>query len=455
MEPKASQEYLLPRSIMLGWGFGTLTPVVLISVTNALLMRYMTDIVGIAAGLASFMFAASKIYDVFCDPAVGIWSDRVKSASGRRRPFILYGGYLMTASMFLLFWLPDGLSTDARVIYMGVVLMLYATSYSIFNVPYMAMSAEITTNYHQRSELMTYRVYAVGLSQVLATSLGPFVIVYFGGGQTGHVAMAAVLAPIVLISALVCYYSTRSAPFTVKPLQNIHNFKAQIKMAVANKPFFTLISVKLMLLSALGAQAIFPYFFTRILGVSDIYLGYYFLWFSACMIFSQPFWYWLSRKIGKKNCFLIALGFSAPVCVSWMLAGGGEPIALVMLRGVLNGFLSGGSLLMGQSLLPDTLEYDYLTTGMRREGTFAGFYTTVEKMASAFGIAVVGAMLGAAGYVQSRGISVVQPPEALEAIRYITALFPAAVVTAAFIICLGYSLSAERLEALRKNSAYS
>jgi GPH family glycoside/pentoside/hexuronide:cation symporter len=367
---------------------------------------------------------------------------------------VFAGGILMAISMVLLFWMPQDLAPELRVFYVGMSVLIYATSYSIYNVPYMAMSGEITTNYHQRSELMTYRVYAVGLSQVLATSFGPFLIVQFGGGQAGHLAMALALAPIILISGFVCYYSTKSAPFTIKPAHTQHNFIAQIKLAFANKPFFTLISVKLMLLSALGAQAIFPFFFTRILGVSDIYLGYYFLWFSVFLIFSQPFWYWFSRRIGKKNCFLLALGFAVPLWISWLLAGNGEPIALVMFRGALAGFLSGGSLLMGQALLPDTMEFDFLTTGMRREGTFAGFYTTVEKLSSAIGITVVGAMLSAAGYIQSRGVNVVQPPEALEAIRYITALFPAFVSGVSFLICIGYDLSAEKLESLRKTSIY-
>ena len=62
----APSEKLLSRYIMLGWGFGTLCPVILVSVTNALFLRYLTDVVGIAAGLAATLFAASKLYDVFC-----------------------------------------------------------------------------------------------------------------------------------------------------------------------------------------------------------------------------------------------------------------------------------------------------------------------------------------------------------------------------------------------------
>ena len=107
---------------------------------------------------------------------------------------------------------------------------------------------------------------------------------------------------------------------------------------------------------------------------------------------------------------------------------------------------------MGQSLLPDTMEYDHLRTGLRREGIFAGFYTTVEKVAGAVGIALVGAILSAAGYVQSRGIDVVQPESALTAIRLVIALLPAGVSLAALLLLFGYTLSEERLQALRRSA---
>ena len=104
---------------------------------------------------------------------------------------------------------------------------------------------------------------------------------------------------------------------------------------------------------------------------------------------------------------------------------------------------------MGQSLLPDTMEYDHLRTGLRREGVFAGFYTTVEKVAAALGIALVGAILAGAGYVQSRGVDTVQPDSALLAIRLVIALLPTAVSVAALLLLFAYPLSEAKLVALR------
>ena len=102
---------------------------------------------------------------------------------------------------------------------------------------------------------------------------------------------------------------------------------------------------------------------------------------------------------------------------------------------------------MGQSMLPDTMEYDRRRTGLRREGIFAAFYTTVEKLSGAIGVAVVGAILSSAGYLQSRGAMVVQPESALLAIRVSMAWLSAGITLAAMGALVFYNLDEARLNA--------
>ena len=71
---------------------------------------------------------------------------------------------------------------------------------------------------------------------------------------------------------------------------------------------------------SLGLQSIYPFFFQRILGVSNGVLGSYFLCQSIMILAAASPWRWLSHRIGKKATFLIALGISVPVWASWQLA---------------------------------------------------------------------------------------------------------------------------------------
>lgn len=430
--------------MMIAWGLGTLGPVTVLTATNALLLRFLTDAYGIAAGLAASLIAFSKFYDAFADLAMGVLSDRTRTRWGRRRPYLILGAVLLAVSVLAIFAAPGFASEQQRVIYMAIIMLFYASAYTVFNIPYMAMPGEMTRTYHERSELMRWRVYGVGLSIIIATFLGPILLDWFGGGVHAYAGMAMVFAPIVIMAGIITFFGTARAPMTERAATHF-TLRQQIGSALGNRPFLILILVKFVTLMSLGTQAIFPFFFQRILGVPNSILGTYFLCQSVMMLIAPSLWLWLSKRIGKKATFMTALALSVPIWLSWILATRGEPLPLIYLRAIIIGASGSGVILMGQSLLPDTMEYDYRRTGLRREGIFAALYTTVEKLSGAVGVAIVGAILGASGYIQSRGTDVVQPVSALAAIRYIMALIPTAITLTGMVALYFYNLDEKTL----------
>ena len=388
----------LDRRTMIAWGIGTLGPVTVLTATNALLLRFLTDFYGLAAGVAATLIAVSKFYDAFADVGMGVISDRTRSAMGRRRPYLVLGAVLLAVAVVAIFAAPHFAGETARLGYMALILVFYATAYTVFNVPYMAMPGEMTRTYHERSELMRWRVYAVGLSIIIATALGPKLLDAFGGGAPAYARMALVFAPIVVGAGLVAFLGTAHAPAAAHVVTHF-TLGQQIASAAGNRPFVILVAVKFVTLMSLGTQAIFPFFFQRILSVPDSVLGSYFLCQSAMFLVAPSLWLRVSARFGKKATFLAALAIAVPAWLSWTLAVQGEPLALVYLRALVIGISGSGVILMGQSMLPDTMEYDFRRTGLRREGLFAALYTTVEKLSGAAGVALVGALLAAYGYV--------------------------------------------------------
>lgn len=445
-DPTSSRK--LPLSVCMGWGLGTMGPVIVLTATNVLLLRYLTDHVGIAAALASSLIALAKIIDAFADPTMGWISDRTRSRWGRRRPYLLGGGLLLALSVVAVFAIPEIDSYALRATYVGAVLIFYAFAYTVFNIPYLSMPAEMTQDYHERSFLMSFRVYSVALSTIVASVIGPILLTRLGGGADAYLGMALFFAPVILLTSWICFYTTRKAPFTEKEVHVAYPIREQIRSVLGNRPFFILILIKFMTLLALGVQAVFAYFFTYVLGLSDAYLGQYFLVSSIAMMASQPVWLRIARATGsKRNTYIIALALSLPAFLSWLLAVENEPVLQLYLRAAIIGASGGGAILMGQSLLPDTMEYDYRRTGLRREGLFAGFYTTVEKLSGAIGVAAVGVLLSAAGYIESRGTDVVQPASAIQAIYLIMAFLPFGISLSGIIALLFYPLTEAKLKA--------
>ena len=87
----------------------------------------------------------------------------------------------------------------------------------------------------------------------------------------------------------------------------------------------------------------------------------------------------------------------------------------------------------------------------RREGVFAGFYTTIEKGAGAIGIAITGLFLGAMGYVESSvNETATQPQTALLAIVLCMTVFPTVLTILSCLPLIKYDLSSQRLQQMAR-----
>jgi GPH family glycoside/pentoside/hexuronide:cation symporter len=432
----------LDLSTCLAWGAGTVAVAALFNSVNVLLLRYVVDFAGVSAATAGGLIALSKIYDALIDPVIGAASDRTRARAGRRRPFVLAGGLLLALAALLLFNLPAGLSPGAALGWFAGALILYATAYATFSVPYMAMPAEMTASYHERSRLISFRVAGVAVASLLAVFVGPVLMSSMGGGRAGYTALSVMLAVLIVVASLYCFIGTRRAPFHYAAADTGHGWAAKARLLVENRPFVLLLVVKLLQLMALAVtQASLPFMFKRILNLSDTALGLYFLCFYGVMILVQPLWVRAAGRSGKRNVFIGATLVYAAIHASWFFASSGEPGFFVALRGAALGAGGGAVLLLGQSLLPDTMEWDYRRTGLRREGVLSAVYTIVEKIAFALGAALTGVVLGMAGYVQGTAAQhVQQPASALTAIYWLCSFVPIGLLLLSMVALYFYRL---------------
>lgn len=446
----AEADARLGLRLCLGWGVGTLTVGILFNTTSMLLMRYLTDFVGLAAGLAGLLISLSKIYDALTDPLMGWVSDRTRSRHGRRRPWLLLGAVLCGLALAALFAVPQGLQGPTLTAYVLLLLIGYATAYTVFAVPYMAMPTEMTRDYHERSRLMSFRVAFVGVAQLFAGYFAPNLVVWLGDGAAGHAGMGAVLGAALAAAGVACFFLTRGAPSAPVAQGRQPGLRAAFAGVAGNRPFLLLLTSKLLLLLSMASfGAGFTYFIVHVLGSGYATLGSFTVFSTAGMFASLPAWLWLTRRVDKRRTFMLAAVAYAALQASWFWAQAGEPTWAVLLRAAAMGVVGCGTLLAGQALLPDAIEYDRLRTGERREALFAGFYAMAEKFASAIGLAVTGAFLGAMGYVSSRGGEVQQPDSALLAISIAVSLVPAAMLLLSALALLRYDLGAGELARLR------
>jgi GPH family glycoside/pentoside/hexuronide:cation symporter len=427
-----------------GWSLGTLAMSSLLNTQTAMLMIYLISAVGIAPAVAGSLVFISKIYDGITDPVMGVISDRTTSRWGRRRPYLLLGGILAALSVIGLFSVHtvSFVSTQAWVL---IMLLLAATAYTVFNVPYMSMPAEMVQDPYERSKLMSFRVAWIAVGTFVGIALAPRLVAYardtMGVPETEAFSlMSLITAAIILLASLGCFFSTRGALATERTRVSIP-FTEQARTALANRPFLILLGIKYLGLYALSATVATNIFFVRqVMQQSEAIMLWYGLAYMVGTLTAIAPWVLVSRRLSKAKTLALSAGLAAVVNLTWLLSGPEEPLALYMLRGFVLAMTNGGMLLMGQSLLPDVMEYDYRKTGLRREGLYAGLYSFVEKLAFASAPLTLGLLLSSMGFIPGLPRTAAQPESALLAITLAMAVIPAVTNTLKVVLALRFRL---------------
>lgn len=447
-------EERLPLRLRVGWGLGSLPGSALNVMANVLMLRFMTDTLGIAAAVASSLFAAAKVWDAVNDPIIGALSDCFDTRWGRRLPWILSGGILSAFVVVLGFWAPVP-TGNPMLVFMAFALVAYATTYSMLMVPYLAMPAEMTANYHGRTQLMSFRVFFSSAGSTLGLGLAPFLLAYWGATRAGHLGAALVVASIAIVATALCVWLLRDAPRVARAATTTSiPLLRQLSSALSNRPFLWLLTAKFTYFTVLAfSVSAFAFFTKHVLKTTDGWLGTFLMIQSATVVLSQPLWLRVARTVGKRTGFMIAGALYGAAHLSWWFAVPGEPVAALFARAMAIGLAGGGTFLFMQAMLPDAIEYDRLATGLERAGIFTGVYVFVEQAASAIGIAVIGVLLGSMGYVEAiEGQRVAQPASAVLGIQLCTSIIPAALMVVSLLAISRYDLSVTRLEALRDDA---
>ena len=427
------------------------------AVTNAIALFalfFLTSRVGLEAGIAGALIFSTKLYDAISDPIMGRISDNWQGAKGRRSPFLCWGALLLGVSFFFFFNLMP-MRSSLAIPLVFILLIMISTGYTIFAVPYLALPPDLAPTYDKRTRLMSFRVFFLMMGVLVGTVLAPKLV----GVGDGFRVMGVAIGGIVVGAGVIAYLGIRKfdAALPVPPRSEMGLWKMVTQSAVQfiavfdTKPFAVLTLVKLLQFVVLAiVLASFPYFFLFVLKKTTAELGTYMGLFVVSGIIAIPFIRLFIGIMGKRSAYIVFLALYAIGLFSWYFWSPVEPAIWFYARAILIGIVSTGTLFCALALLPDTMEYDRLTSGQSREGTISGVFTLVEKVSSAFGPLLVGVMLQATGLIASQDPLTVQPEQALNAIHLAASVIPAGLTLLCILVLLKYRLTAQMLQDLRK-----
>ncbi|MFO7657131.1 MAG: glycoside-pentoside-hexuronide (GPH):cation symporter, partial [Bacteroidales bacterium] len=162
-----------------GYGLGDTASNILYQAWNFFLMIFYTDVFGIDARIAAFMFLITRLWDMITDPIMGMIADRTNTRWGKFRPYLLWMAVPFGVLAFAMFITPDW-GQNMKIVYAYASYILATMAYTAINIPYSSMMAVITPNPKERTTLSQYRFFFAFIGQLLITTFTLPLAKFFG-----------------------------------------------------------------------------------------------------------------------------------------------------------------------------------------------------------------------------------------------------------------------------------
>jgi GPH family glycoside/pentoside/hexuronide:cation symporter len=423
------------------YGSGDLVSGLAFNALNFFYLYFLNTVVGMPAYLAGLVLLVGRAWDGVMDPVMGMIVDSTTSHQGKHRFWMLFaiGPFVL---FFFLLWIRLPGSQLTQFILYSLLFLLFSTSFTMYNIPYGSMTADLTRDYHERTGLtgvrMVFSLFAMiigaGATQMLA-----------GIPQVGYPGMAAVFGIVMLMGGATAIFATRNRDTIVTRPEGIH-FRIWLS-AMRNRPFVLLVSSYLLLtVATTGVSGIFIYFVKYSLGLrSDVQSSLIMGVLVMAAIAALPLWAWVSKVASKKISLFAGMAvFAAGLVVVSRTRLAAGPVVFYSLA-VVTGIGLSSFFIVLWSMIPDVVEYGQLQTGRRNEGIYYGLWFFVQKLGMAASAAINGAVLSATGFRQMAGGAMLdQPSAAIRGIGLLLAGLPIVLIAAGLVVLSFYPINAAR-----------
>jgi GPH family glycoside/pentoside/hexuronide:cation symporter len=416
------------------YGIGDLGNATVNSAIQFFLMKFYTDGALILPALAGNALLVGKIWDAINDPLFGWFTDKTRSRHGKRRVFMLFGAIPLAIAIALLWYVPvaDRVWT---FVWIAATFILFDTVWTLTNVPYYALTSELTDDYDERSSLTTYRMAMAVPAYLLGAAVTPAIVGLFALQRTGYAFIGILYGVIAAAALLVSAAGFRERTRVVESRPEPNPFKS-MGTAMRNKPFVRLCGIYLVInLSFAFIKVLMAYYIQYQLlmeSQTTLVMGL----MLVCVTISLPFWQWLSRKMDKGPAYGLGMAVGAlAIVLTFFLPH--QSTGLIYLVAVLAGFGFSAQWIFPWAMVADVADYDRLETGQQRSGMYYGVWGLATKISEALALAAVGWILTGFGYIPN----VEQTPQALLGIRLFFGLVPAVVIFVSLPLLFRYPIT--------------
>ena len=428
-----------------------------VAILSLLYLWFIVNIIKIPMGIAGTIIMAARVWDAISDPLMGSISDNTRTRWGRRRPYIFISGFLVIGALFLLFLPVQNIeSLGGRIAYVCFAHILYSTVSTIFNVPYLSLTSEISENVKERSSMNFARL-ACGMA---STGICFLVISMLKDKVTDPTTFSLVVAAVfsvyfsvpIILSAI---FSHERTPLPEnKSKFSFKNFSDTFKLKCFRR--LLLMYVFSFVCNEIIANIIMIYVFNvtsnsgvEVLGMSLSTIANMSMLIGAAVVMPVSLTM-LNKKVAKPVIFMCGI----PAFIVGTIGLASFPIdsanpLLIILCLAIAGIGFGMAQMIPWLVFPDIVDVAELKSNDRNPGAYNGTMTFFKKFTSGMAVFVMGWVLQLMGYDEQLGTSTVQPESAILGMRIMLGVVVPLCLVVAFVGAYTIKITAKKSEDVR------
>lgn len=429
----------------LSYAVGNVGLQMLVAAMSFLLMIFYTDVALVPPAVAGAALLVGKVWDTVNDPLFGWLTDRTRSRHGRHRVYLIYGAVPLALAAAAVWMVPPGLSPVAAFLWIAITYTVFDTLMTLVQLPYSAMSANMTTNYDERTSLTAFSSMGALLGFFAGSVLMPVLVRAAPDARSGYALAGACFGIAAGTAVAVVAWRVREpavgltqTPSAPGPAWD--SLRGTLRAMLRNHPFLMLLGATTLVRMGLTlVQASLAYFVIYQLQGDKGDLPRLMGTLLGVVGLSLFVWKRVVDRWEKNRAYILGLALSSAglLALYWVQPGDQRMVTAIL---VVIGIGMGAHWIVPFAMMPDTIDHGHAQAGERQTGMYYGLYGLMDKLARTLATVMVAAMLDLTGYVPN----VAQSSAALKGITFMTGVMPALCLALAIPLLAVYPITRSR-----------
>ena len=439
----------------IGYAFGDFGNDFTFMLSSMFMMKFYTDVMGVAPGIVGGLMMAARFVDAVTDVTMGQIVDRSRpTKDGKFKPWIRrmcgplgIAGFLIFQSEFA------GMSVGFKIFWMFLTYLLWGSIfYTSVNIPYGSMASAISPDPNPRAQLSTYSNIGATMASLVIGTGTPLLAYEAADGATvlsgsRMTVIAGVFAVCGIICHLLCIYLVEER---VEIPQNTSRLDVgkMLRSIATNRSLLGIIAAAIMLLlGMLGMSGMAPYVFPVYYNSATAQSMSSLVSNLAVLFVCAPLAAKLAQKAGKKELSAVSCLLGAAV---WLICLAIRPQSAMAFVG----FYAVSYIGIGMfntviwAMITDVIDDAEVKNGIREDGTIYSVYSFARKLGQALSSGMIGGLMTMIGYSDAVAANPSAYPEVLDNIFNLACIIPAiGLIAVALALIFIYPLTKKRVEA--------